>query len=73
MRNSGLNMKHLMTAAVLGLMLGGTDQAVAKPLKVFVLAGQSNLQGQAHVRTFDTMDLDPKTAPILKSKKSTAK
>jgi alpha-galactosidase len=37
-----------------------------KPVKVFVLAGQSNMQGHAHVRTFDTMDLDPKTAPILK-------
>ena len=37
-----------------------------KPLKVFVLAGQSNMQGHAHVRTFDTMALDPQTAPILK-------
>jgi len=40
--------------------------ASAKPLKVFVLAGQSNMQGHAHVRTFDVMRLDPKTAPILK-------
>lgn len=38
----------------------------SKPVKVFVLAGQSNMQGHAHVRTFDTMALDPKTAPILK-------
>ncbi len=37
-----------------------------KPVKVFILAGQSNMQGHAHVRTFETMDLDPKTAPILK-------
>ena len=36
-----------------------------KPLKVFILAGQSNMQGQAHVRTFAAMALDPKTAPIL--------
>ncbi len=36
------------------------------PLKVFVLAGQSNMQGHAHVRTFDAMTLDPTTAPILK-------
>jgi hypothetical protein len=41
-------------------------RAAEKPLKVFVLAGQSNMQGHAHVRTFDAMDLDPKTAPILK-------
>jgi len=37
----------------------------SKPLKVFILAGQSNMQGHAHVRTIDAMRLDPKTAPIL--------
>lgn len=37
-----------------------------KPLKVFILAGQSNMQGHAHVRTFDPLGMDPKTAPILK-------
>lgn len=41
--------------------------AAGKPLKVFILAGQSNMQGHAHVRTFDAMALDPKTAPILKA------
>ncbi|MFW6169435.1 MAG: sialate O-acetylesterase [Planctomycetota bacterium] len=35
------------------------------PLKVFILAGQSNMQGHAHIKTFDAMSLDPKTAPIL--------
>jgi alpha-galactosidase len=40
--------------------------AAAKPLKVFVLAGQSNMQGHANVRTFDVIGLDPKTAPMLK-------
>ena len=40
--------------------------AVAKPLKVFILAGQSNMQGHAHVRTFDPIGMDPKTAPILR-------
>jgi hypothetical protein len=44
----------------------GASLGARKPVKVFVLAGQSNMQGQAHVRTFDTMDLDPKTAPILR-------
>jgi len=37
-----------------------------KPLKVFVLCGQSNMQGHANIRTFAPMRLDPKTAPILK-------
>jgi hypothetical protein len=36
-----------------------------KPLKVFVLAGQSNMQGHAHVSTFDAMRLNPITAPLL--------
>ena len=37
------------------------------PLKVFILAGQSNMQGHAHIRTIDTMALDPTTAPLAKS------
>lgn len=35
------------------------------PLKVFILAGQSNMQGHAHVRTFDAMRLNPQAAPLL--------
>ena len=38
-------MKCMMIAAVLGLMPGIASQAAAKPLKVFILAGQSNMQG----------------------------
>ncbi|MFO0911407.1 MAG: DUF6288 domain-containing protein [Pirellulales bacterium] len=37
-----------------------------KPLKVFILAGQSNMQGHAAISTFDSMADDPKTAPLLK-------
>ena len=37
----------------------------AKPLKVFILAGQSNMQGHAKVSTFDDLANDPKTAPLL--------
>ncbi len=37
----------------------------AKPLKVFILAGQSNMQGHAHVRTFDHIGMDPETLPLL--------
>ncbi|BCX46838.1 sialate O-acetylesterase [Haloferula helveola] len=40
--------------------------ALADPLKVYILAGQSNMQGHAHVRTMDVIGLDPKTAPMLK-------
>jgi alpha-galactosidase len=59
-------MKRVMIAAVLALTAGIASQAAAKPLKVFILAGQSNMQGHANVATFDSMADDPKTAPILK-------
>jgi alpha-galactosidase len=38
----------------------------AKPLKVFILAGQSNMQGHASISTFDSLADDAKTAPLLK-------
>ena len=40
---------------------------LAKPLQVFILAGQSNMDGQAHVRTIDFLgeDKDPKRAALL--------
>ena len=41
-------------------------QQSTKPLKVFILVGQSNMQGHAHVRTFERMALEPKCAPMLK-------
>lgn len=43
-----------------------TPIAAAGPLKVFILAGQSNMQGHAHLSTFDSLSDDPKTAPLLK-------
>ena len=58
--------KHIMIAGVVGLMIGVASQAGAKPLKVYILAGQSNMQGHANVSTFNSMAADPKTAPILK-------
>ena len=35
------------------------------PLKVFILAGQSNMEGHAKVETFDYLSDDPKTVPTL--------
>lgn len=37
-----------------------------RPLKVFILAGQSNMEGHAEVRTFDYIGKDPATAYLLK-------
>lgn len=39
----------------------------ANPLKVFILAGQSNMQGHAHVRTLDALALDPELVPLLEA------
>ena len=43
-----------------------TATAQSKPLRVFILAGQSNMEGHAKVETFDYIGDDPATAPLLK-------
>ncbi|MCU0702624.1 MAG: hypothetical protein MUF18_01380 [Fimbriiglobus sp.] len=53
----------LFRVGVLLLVLAATASA-AKPLKVFILAGQSNVQGHASVTTFNSLADDPKTAPL---------
>ncbi|MHA3774947.1 sialate O-acetylesterase [Verrucomicrobiota bacterium sgz303538] len=45
--------------------------AHAKPLKVFILAGQSNMQGHAKIETFDYIGDDPATAPLLQKMRDT--
>ena len=37
----------------------------AKPLQIFILAGQSNMQGHAKVSTFEHIGMDPATKPML--------
>jgi len=37
-----------------------------KPLKVFILSGQSNMVGMASTNTFPAIGMDPVTAPMLK-------
>ena len=43
MRNRGQNVRFMTIAVALSLMSGIASQAAAKPLKVFILAGQSNM------------------------------
>jgi alpha-galactosidase len=63
-------MKHTLTLlTVLSLVPLATLHAAnmpAKKLKVFILAGQSNMEGHAKVETFDYIGDDPATAPLLK-------
>ncbi len=44
----------------------GLSAVHAKPLKVFILCGQSNMEGHAKISTFEAMKTDPLTKPILK-------
>ena len=48
-------------------LLGFTFSSHAKPLKVYLLVGQSNMQGHAAVRTLAHLGMDPKTVPLLKA------
>lgn len=50
------------------LLLIGAPALLAadRPLKVFILAGQSNMEGHAKIETFDYIGDDPATAPLLK-------
>ncbi|MDA7667430.1 sialate O-acetylesterase [bacterium] len=53
--------------ASLWILSSGVVSAAQKPLKVFILVGQSNMQGHAHVRTLEHIGMDPKTAPLLRA------
>lgn len=57
--------RFLITFAAFAALSSPPCVAAEKPLRVFVLAGQSNMQGHAHVRTFERMGMDPQTKPIL--------
>ena len=52
--------------ALLAALCCSSAMAANKPLKVYILAGQSNMQGHAKVETFDYIGDDPATAPLLK-------
>ena len=57
-------MKTFVTL-VLSLIVAPSLWAAERPLKVFILAGQSNMEGHARVETFDNIGDDPTTAPLL--------
>jgi len=51
-------------AAVILLTL--MPSVYAKPLKVFILVGQSNMEGYADIRTFEGIKDDPATQPLYR-------
>lgn len=54
-------MKHHALIAVAALFAGSLHAA---PLKVYILAGQSNMEGHAKIETFPHIAMDPKTKPM---------
>jgi alpha-galactosidase len=60
-------MKLIHNLIALTMLLGAHALgAEKKPLKVFILAGQSNREGPASIKTFNYIGDDPATAPLLK-------
>jgi hypothetical protein len=56
-------MKHRLLIATLGAAMALHPLAAA-PLKVYLMAGQSNMQGFCAVHTFPQIEADPVTRPI---------
>lgn len=60
-------MKSRMLSIVAIIALSsGFATAADKPVKIYIFAGQSNMQGTAKVETFNYIGDDPATAPMLK-------
>ena len=61
-----LSLKYLRSLfALTALFCSHSFAAEKKPLQVFILAGQSNMQGHAKVSTFEHIGMDPATKPML--------
>jgi hypothetical protein len=56
---------HSLLTLLLASFVSVHAAAASKPLKVFILAGQSNMEGHAKIETFDYLGDDPATAPLL--------
>ena len=63
-----MRQSSILAGALLTVLLVASNSVMAqsRPLKVFILAGQSNMEGHAKVETFDYIGDDPATAPLLK-------
>ena len=61
----------LLSVAALMMQAAVAAPPAKSPLKVYLLAGQSNMEGPARIATFDYIGDDPATAPILKEMRGT--
>ena len=58
-------MKRILALLITSLIAVSAVAATTKPLQVYILAGQSNMQGHAKVTTFEHIGMDPATMPML--------
>ena len=54
-----------LTLTMIALLCGHSIAAEKKPLQIYILAGQSNMQGHAKISTFEHIGMDPATKPML--------
>ena len=73
MKYHNSTLKIMTTVIALGALLCASaveakpiDNAQGRPLKVFILVGQSNMEGHAQTMTFPAIAKDPKTADLYK-------
>ena len=52
-------------SALSALFCGQSFAGEKKPLQIYILAGQSNMQGHAKISTFEHIGMDPATKPML--------
>ena len=64
---AGLLLLHANAAEIPGQVSRPDEKSAdqTKKLKVFILAGQSNMEGPASIKTFDYIGDDPVTAPLF--------
>ncbi|GHC42190.1 sialate O-acetylesterase [Roseibacillus persicicus] len=55
----------LFIALALSFSTSGHSETATKPLRVYILAGQSNMVGSGALSTLDAIGDDPATAPLL--------
>lgn len=58
-------MKKILSCFLLIGLFISVNAEEKKPLKVFILVGQSNMEGHAKLSSFDHVGMDPETAPML--------
>jgi hypothetical protein len=58
-------MKRIFLTLLLLLPIGTSHAKEKNPIPVFILAGQSNMEGHAKVSVLDYLGEDPETAPLL--------